>query len=100
VEQDLSKAFSWFRQAAKQGDADAQAKVAFMYANGQGTPPDISEAYFWFSLADARLPPGRSQERAAIQRNIGTLAPRMTQAEITEAKRRVGEWRPVAGAKQ
>ena len=43
----------WFRLAADQGYAQAQANLGAMYENGQGVPPDYATAYMWFSLAGA-----------------------------------------------
>ena len=39
------------RQAADQGDADAQYNLGLMYANGEGVPEDDAEAVRWYRLA-------------------------------------------------
>ena len=39
------------RQAAEQGDAEAQYNLGRMYANGEGVPQDDAEAARWYRLA-------------------------------------------------
>jgi hypothetical protein len=41
----------WYRLAAAQGHAPAQAKVGFMYSNGKGVACDYPEALRWYRLA-------------------------------------------------
>lgn len=41
----------WYRLAAKQGSADAQFKLGYMYYRGRGVPQDFKEAAKWFKLA-------------------------------------------------
>jgi TPR repeat protein len=50
---DYAEAMKWFRLAADQGYAQAQANLGAMCENGQGVPPDYATAYMWFSLAGA-----------------------------------------------
>ena len=40
-----------YREAAEQGDADAQALLGLMYEVGLGVPHDYVQAYFWLTLA-------------------------------------------------
>ena len=44
-------AVRWFRLAADQGHAGAQARLGFMCANGRGVPQDDGEAARWYGLA-------------------------------------------------
>ena len=54
------------RQAAEQGDAEAQNKMGFMYAEGEGVPEDAREAVKWFRKAAA-------QRYAKAQFNLGVM---------------------------
>jgi len=51
VPKDQVEAVKWWRKAADQGHADAQAWLGFMYYNGEGVPKDAAEAYAWYNLA-------------------------------------------------
>lgn len=47
----LEEAFSWFRQAALQGDPEAEYLCAQMCRQGKGTPLDLEAAYSWYEKA-------------------------------------------------
>jgi TPR repeat protein len=49
--QDVPKAAAWFRKAADQGYAPAQATLGGMYAMGGGVAADPSQAALWFRRA-------------------------------------------------
>jgi TPR repeat protein len=51
VPQDYATAVRWYRQAAEQGDADAQNNLAAMYEQGLGVEQDLGEAARWYRLA-------------------------------------------------
>ena len=51
VPQDYKQAFDWYRKAAAQGHADAQAKLGWLYSNGHGVPQDHKQAVNWFRKA-------------------------------------------------
>ena len=51
---------------AERGDAEAQASLGFMYANGQGVAQDDAEAVRWYHLA-------AEQGVAEAQRNLGGM---------------------------
>jgi len=44
VPQDYAEAVKWYRIAAEQGDAEAQAMLGIMYLNGEGVPQDNVQA--------------------------------------------------------
>ena len=48
-----SRLFQEQFKAAKQGQAEAQYTLGFMYAKGEGVPQDDAEAYSWFAVAVA-----------------------------------------------
>ncbi len=58
-----------------------------MYYNSQGVVQDYVQAHMWFNLAGAQ-----GDKQAAKNRDI--VAKRMTPAQIAEAQRRAGKWRP------
>lgn len=87
VPKDYQQALRWFRLAADQREALAQTKIAIMYDEGQGVPHDIVQAYKWYSLAATN-----GDKAAAYLR--GTLANHMTPAQIAEAQKLAGEWKP------
>ncbi len=51
VPQDYAQAASWYRKAADQGDADAQAKLGSLYYTGHGVPQDYAQAASWIRKA-------------------------------------------------
>ncbi len=73
VEKDYKQAANWFLKAAKQGHAYAQLHVGMAYANGEGVPESIEDAFFWVSLSagscrEAREWKARFGERLASDR--------------------------------
>jgi TPR repeat protein len=51
VTQDYTEALKWFRKAADQGEAKAQANLGKMYAMGHGVLQDYAPALAWFRKA-------------------------------------------------
>jgi uncharacterized protein len=66
VPQDYAEAVRWYRLAADQGNADAQAGLGYMYALGHGVPSDYVEAVRWFRLA-------ADQGNAKAQAGLGLM---------------------------
>jgi len=87
IRPDHAEAARWFRKAAEQGDADAQYNLGIMYANGRGVTQDYVQAHMWYNLAAAR---GKS----LVREFRDLLAEKMTPAQIAEAQKLAGEWRP------
>ena len=54
VPKDSVEAVKWYRKAAEQGDADAQANLGLMYALGVGVPKDLVQAHAWCNIAGAK----------------------------------------------
>ena len=92
VPEDYAEAVKWYRKAAAQGKADAQYNLGVTYYNGQGVPQDYVQAHMWFDLAAAGSPPGEDRDSAVKNRDI--VAKLMTPAQIAEAQRLAGKWRP------
>lgn len=55
--QEFSMALPWLQMAAKQGEVEAQRRLAQMYEAGQGVPPDEEKARFWLRCATAQGDP-------------------------------------------
>ena len=87
VPQDDQEAVRWSRLAAEQGDAGAQFNLGLMYAKGQGVAQNYIQAYMWETLAAAQ-----GNELAA--KGLEILEKQMTPAQIAEAQRLAGEWKP------
>lgn len=92
-EANLAEGFCWLMRAAYLDQAQAHEKLSMTFARGEkdarGTaiPVDLVQADFWFRLA-ARSPyHDNSQIRAMIE-------PKMTTAQMDEAKRLAETWRP------
>jgi TPR repeat protein len=51
VSQNDAQAVKWYRKAAKQGNADAQYNLGWMYANGLGVEQNDAAAAKWFGKA-------------------------------------------------
>ena len=85
------EAVRWYRLAANQGNARAQASLGLMFGKGRGVLRDYVEAHLWSNLAAAQLT-GEDRDRAV--KNRDDVAERMTAEQIAEAQRRAREWTP------
>jgi TPR repeat protein len=94
VTQDFAEAGLWFRKAADQGFAKAQFALGNMYTLGLGVPQDSVHALKWFNLAAARFPASEAKERDQAAKLRDRITARMTPAQIAEAQKLVGEWKP------
>lgn len=83
---DFSCAMNHWMPLAQGGMTRAQYRVGSFYAEGTGVPIDKAEAYKWFSIAASK---GDRTAAEAIQ----SIGPTMSQAEVEEGMRRVGEYR-------
>ena len=64
---DSEQSFRWYAQSAGQGFCDAQANLAFMHLNGEGTPKDLEQAKYWYGKA-------AGQGNARAQYTLGYIA--------------------------
>jgi TPR repeat protein len=85
------------RNAAEQGDAEAQFDLGVAYTRGQGVPQDYLEAHKWANLAAARAHSNVQQQYAE---NRDALTKRMTPAQIAEAQKLAREWQAAFDARQ
>ena len=79
VPEDDKKALNWYRKAAENGFAMAQANLGVKYALGQGVPQDYVTAYAWLNIAAAS-----GDERA--KKNKDLAAEDMTPEQIAKAE--------------
>jgi TPR repeat protein len=87
VEKNKREGCRWCRLAAEQGNSRGQFLLGGCYYNGEGVLPDLTRAFFWFTLAaDQHL-----KEAVVIQR---LLLPRLTRAQVQENRCRIQTWRP------
>ncbi len=98
-----TEALKWYQQAAEQGVIEAQMAVGSMYATGQfltttiTVPIDYVSAYFWLSLAGAKVPVVDAQRwQATNLREV--IKKKMTLSEIRQAERREQVWYQQAAA--
>lgn len=66
IPQNFTKAVKWYKEAARNGDSDAQVELAFLYYTGQGVNQDFKKSYYWFDKA-------AHQGVAAAQYSLGVL---------------------------
>jgi hypothetical protein len=66
VQQNDTKAFYYFREAADDGDPFAQNELGYMYAAGKGTPRNYGKAFIYYQKA-------ANHDLASAQYNLGML---------------------------
>ncbi|MEO5611695.1 MAG: hypothetical protein ABIT68_02855 [Sphingomicrobium sp.] len=82
---DHAQAFRLWHAQAEQGDADAQAMVAFLYHDGDGVAKDLVRAHMWFELSRSNSPAnGQSWHDASDALELTAKA--MTAKQIAEAR--------------
>jgi TPR repeat protein len=53
VPENMTEAAKWYLASARQNVKEAQYAVGMLYADGEGVPADLVEAYHWIALAAA-----------------------------------------------
>jgi len=92
VTQDYSEALKWYRKAAEQGHASAQFYLGAKYANGQGVARDYVSSHMWINLAVSRASGEDPKEFAKARDTVASL---MSPAQIAEAQKLAGDWKPI-----
>ena len=88
---DDATAAKFYLADAERGDANAQLYLAFMLADGTGTPKDAVAAYMRAELAGAHGTPETRRRAAKLQAHLeGAL----TAGDIARAKEAARRWRP------
>jgi TPR repeat protein len=73
VRRDPAKAARLYCQAAREGDAESQYSLGWMFANGRGVPRDDASAALYFAMASAQ---GHSHAQSML-RQVGDIAARV-----------------------
>jgi hypothetical protein len=89
---DSSQAQYWYRKAAEQGDAYAEASLGILFNFGKGVERDYAQAYMWYERAAMHAQGGN---RDSIVEMRDGIAENLTPKQITEAKRLAREFKPV-----
>ncbi|MCE2510634.1 MAG: sel1 repeat family protein [Alphaproteobacteria bacterium] len=77
-QKDFATAYKYLAPLAAKGHSSAQYNLGRMYANGQGVPRNLIEAYKWFFLSFKN---GRKEGEQAML----SLAPLLKKEQISEA---------------
>lgn len=77
--EDYGAAFQWYQKAAQQGVNEAQSNLAYLYAEGKGTPQDLRKAWAWYSIAAVEKNPLAATKRDEV-------AKKLSKKELAEAK--------------
>jgi hypothetical protein len=93
VRQDWAEAAKWYLQAADQGHPVAQFMLGVLYSSGLGVLQDNVQAHRWFSVSLAYLSPSDTERRASAAKNRDSVAKKMSQAQIAEARSLANEWK-------
>ncbi|MDY6980166.1 MAG: tetratricopeptide repeat protein [Pseudomonadota bacterium] len=100
TEEDMGKAFEWYRKAAAQQHGAAQYKLGVMYENGMGVEEDLKQAMEWYkqaaengsTLAKERLNKAAfARSEAVMKRRIAAMKEEQRQREQAEKQRRAEE---------
>lgn len=100
TQEDMGKAFEWYRKAAAQQHGAAQYKLGVMYENGMGVEEDLKQAMEWYkqaaengsSLAKERLNKAAfARSEAVMKRRIAAMKEEQRQREQAEKQRRAEE---------
>ncbi len=92
---DYATALREWRPLAEKGNAKVQFMIGLIYSyhyKGQGVPQDYVQAHMWFNLAASKFSPGEARDSSANARD--GVAKIMTPAQISEAQKLAGEWKP------
>lgn len=88
---DFVQAEHWYREAANQGEPFAQASLGILYGFGKGgVKQDLVQAYMWYLLAAAGTTSG---DQVSVVEMRDDLAPKLTSAQLSEAKKLAAEWK-------
>ena len=71
---DYAEAAEWFRKAGQLGVRDSQFNLGVLYARGMGVPPDLTQAWVWFSLAAQQGDTDASKKRDEVAAKMDAKA--------------------------
>ncbi len=88
------EAFTWFSRAADGGNAQAQLILSGIYAIGRGVPQSNADAYKWALIAATGN--NTAEDKNGAQQLLTQLAKRMSDQEVSAAKKQADTWKPNA----
>ncbi len=88
---DMTQAQFWYRKAADQGDAYAEASLGILFNFGKGVERDYAKAYMWYERAALHSQGGN---RESIVEMRDGIAENLTPKQIAEAKQLAREFKP------
>jgi TPR repeat protein len=91
---DFADAFARLEPLAVAGEPVAQLYLGEAYRQGNGGEKDLVQAQMWLHLASEALTAESDRQRAAAASE--SIARELSQAELTEARRRAREWWPTS----
>ncbi|MDZ7802769.1 tetratricopeptide repeat protein [Thiohalophilus sp.] len=100
TQENMKKAFEWYRKAAAQQHGAAQYKLGVMYENGMGVEEDLKQAMEWYkqaaengsTLAEERMNKAAfARSEAVMKRRIAAMKEEQRQQEQAEKQRRAEE---------
>jgi hypothetical protein len=91
---DFAEAAKWYRAAAEQGNAWAQASLGQLYLDGRGVDVDLVQAYKWLKLSASQGNAVGTVNFASCQ-NHQLLTPK----QLAEAEQLVSEFHPQPASK-
>ena len=100
VPQSDAKALQWLLRAANQGNAEASLRLSEAFSAGKGVSVNYVVAYKWAFLAGLNAKAGALQTRDSATRTLDTLAQKMNNSEVADAREQASKWKPVLEAKQ
>jgi TPR repeat protein len=91
--QDLVQAAHWYREAADQGDAFAEASLGIFYSFGKGVQRDYVLAYMWLERSASHLTGGDRESVVEMRDNVGA---KLNPSQLASARRLAKEPEPAA----
>ena len=79
-------AVTWWREAAKQGDQEAQHNLGLMYYNGVEVEQDFAQAYIWCGLASKTLMAGSEEEQQKAIKIRDLAKQHLSKLQLVEAE--------------
>lgn len=91
VPQDTAQAITWYRKAAEQGMSAAQINLGLaLFANADGRPQILEEAYFWLDIAAAMTTDSNQQVAAAKARDA--VVSQLLPFQLKRAQKKAEKW--------
>ena len=85
IDKNDTLASRWYLRAALAGSARGRSEIGIRYAYGKGVAQNYYKAYVWLRVARLTASPWERDLAESAQRNIDTLAVRLTGQELRSA---------------